>query len=248
MKELQQNHDKQNGVYISAKAELFSKSNKMTDELDALANDRLDKLCEVMAGIPGADIEAAASYVETVDLFVSFFDDVVLECAELTGRRAEIEYSIIELCKKALEKPTKDGARNSKDEHVTARFIDCMVSNSKDMAAALLDDTNPLRLGLTLYVDICEKSPEVVNAQALDYLKTEAEVRKNLIKGNDQAAFTSLEKLLASPVDSPEKYLLTSMNSFYHGFEKDARIALEIGLKNYPGNERLLSAKGALGR
>jgi hypothetical protein len=191
-------------------------------------------------------------YVETVDTFVSFFDDVVYECVVLTNRRGEIESAIIELCKKALEKPTADGKRDTKNEHVTAKLVDCLNSApsadiSKEITAVMLDETNPLRLGLTFYFDFCKKNHLITDTVSLNYLKTETEVREGLILGNDHKSYDGLEKLLASPIDCPEKYLLISLNSFYHGFDKDAVNALDIGLAKYPGNERLLSAKSALG-
>jgi hypothetical protein len=251
MNELQKNHDRQNTDYVSAKAELFQRKPKETAELDALANDRLDKLCEVISQISDAQAEAAP-YVETLDLFVSFFDDVILECAELTDRREEIEEKIIALCKKALTKPTAASKRDPQNEHVTAKVIDCMNTQptaeiSQLMAMSVLDNTNPLRLGFFAYKNFCEQNPDLAAEKALDYMNTEAAVRTGLIKGNDQLAYDALEKLLKLPFDCPEKYLLASLNSFYHGFDKDARRALEIGLQAFPGNERLLSAKGALG-
>jgi hypothetical protein len=249
MKNLQEAHDKSNEAYTTTKAELFSrKSKKLTDELNSLANDRLNKLNETIAGIS----DFGNSYVEAVDTFVSFFDDVILECAELTSRRAEVEEKIIGLCKNAMEKPTAENKRNEKEEHVTAKIVDCITKEmpppliSATMAAALLDNTNPLRLGLTFYEAFCEKNPLFADTKALYYLKTEAEVRASLIKGDDEQAFAALEKMMASPIECPEKFLLFALNSFYCGLENDAVRALDIGIGKFPGNERLLSAKSAL--
>ncbi|MCL1862708.1 MAG: hypothetical protein FWF78_03980 [Defluviitaleaceae bacterium] len=244
MTNLHESHDKQNEAYMSAKAELFSKKPKdNAAQLNSLANDRLNKLSDVIASVT-----FTGDYVEAIDTCVSFFDDVVLECAELTNRRVEIEHKIIELCKTSLLKATK---RNDKDEHVTAKLIDAINApptqdTSKAIAAAILDNTNPLRLGFTHYAEFCEKNPTIVDMQTFDYIKTEVSVRENLIKGNDNDAFNALEKLLKSQIDTPEKYLLASLNSYYHGFEKDALRALEIGLEKFPDNERLVSAKGVI--
>lgn len=241
---LQQEHDKYNEVYVNAKTELFSSSEATRDEFIAIANTRLDKLNETMAGIS----ETSVSYIEDVDLFASFFDDVVLECAELTNRRAQVEEKIIALCKKALEKPIAENTRNAADEHVTAKLVDCLsvapsAEVGKNMAAALLDETNPLRLGLTYYEKFCKENPSFADSSALEYMELESEVRSNLVTGNVEAVLTALEKLIPHPHDCAEKYLLLSLNSFYHGFEDEAKRALEIGLGKFPENERLLFAK-----
>ena len=142
--------------------------------------------------------------------------------------------------------------RNEKTEHVTAKFIDFLGAEpsseaSREMAAALLDATNPLRLGLTLYVNFCEQNSQFAETESLNYLKTETKVREGLVNGSDTEVLEGLEKLLSSPIDNPEKYLLLSLNSFYHGLENDAANVLQIGLQKFPGNERLNSAKDALG-
>ncbi|MDR0273430.1 MAG: hypothetical protein LBI27_08965 [Clostridiales bacterium] len=243
IEKIYQEHDGDNEVYISAKRELIT-GKEINDGVISAAGERLDKLCKMMEGIDAA----SGDYVEAIDLFVSFFDDVVLECAELTDRRAEIESKIIEHCKKSL---TAAKTRNAKEEHVTATIIDCISAApsakvSKEMAAAVLDETNPLRLGLTLYEDFCNKNSLFTDVNSLDYLKAEAEARRNLIKGDDKAAFDALEKLISLPKETSEKYMLFSMNSFYHGFTDDARKSLEIGLNKFPDNPRLVSAKSAL--
>lgn len=244
---LQKKHDTQNEAYVIAKTERFS-TGIIESEWLALANERVDELLKTMKGLRKID---EADYVEALDLFVSFFDDIVLECVELTGRRAEIEEKIFALCKKVLVKPTDENARKPDDEHVTAKMIDNLAANPSAqtfgaITSAILDDTNPLRLGLSFYVNFCEKNPDLVDADSLNYLNNEAEVRVAFITGDDVAAFTAVEKLLRSPINCPEKYLLLSLNTFYQGLEEDAINALEIGLKAFPGNERLQNAKNAI--
>lgn len=244
MTDLQKTHDKQNEDYIFEKTKIFS-AGQNPGELEALASGRLDKLFAVIDGVD----TTTENYVESLDIFVSFFDDVVLECAELAGRRQETEEKIIALCEKIL--PDKKD-RDTKNEHVTARIIDCTKSRekpeaiAKELTEAILDGTNPLRLGSFIFAYFCAKNPGIIASEVMDYLMTEREVRAHLIKGDDTGAFVALETLLKSPIDTPERYLLVSLNSFYHGFEADAHHALDIGLKKHPGNERLLSAKGAL--
>lgn len=244
MKNLLQEHDKQNEAYVSGKAATFSAgtgANKA--KLASLANDRLNKLSGMIESVS----DDGGDYVETLDTIVSLFDDVVLECAEITGRRDEIEGKIIELCKKIVA----NGKRDPENEHVTAKLIDALGAPpskeiSEKMAAALLDNSNPLRLGLSLYKNFCEKNSALADEASLDYLKTEAQARAGLINDDTAMALSALEKLNVSEINTPEKYLLISLNSFYHGFGADAARAIEIGLENFPGDERLLSAKGAL--
>ncbi|MCL2388530.1 MAG: hypothetical protein FWC89_13430 [Defluviitaleaceae bacterium] len=255
---LQQTQDKHNEIYSSAKAGIFSEEmfvagNPANNEWLNLANTRINQLCETLANISESDIDAAPSYVAAIDVLVSFFDDVILECAELSNRRAEVEGKIIDKCRHAIAQPTENGTRIAAEEHVISRFIDCLnkiedhdITLSVEMAVAMLDDTNPLRLGFTFYEDFCKQYPASADMSALDYLRTEADVRMQLILGNNEAVVAGLDKLLASSFNCPEKYLLTALNSFYHGFQDDAVRALEIGLNFFPNNERLLSAKGAL--
>ncbi|MCL2223409.1 MAG: hypothetical protein FWB96_00405 [Defluviitaleaceae bacterium] len=245
--QLQQEHDKHNEIYMTEKADVFSGVRVKRKKWQTIANERLDKLNEAIADIS----EITGNYVEAVDLFVSFFDDIIIECAIYVSRRAEIEEKIIALCKKALEKPTADNTRNAKDEHVTAMLIDGLnekpsAEASKKMTEALLHDTNPLRLGLTLYMDFCEKNSLFTDVNSLDYLKLEAVVRQSLISDTGKETIPKLEKLLSSPVDCPEKYMLTALNFFFLGFEKDAINALDIGLKKFQGNERLAGAKKSI--
>jgi len=243
--ELQQEHDKQNEKYVTDKAAIFSGLRVSKIKLEANANARLDKLCETMSGIT----DFSVPYVEALDLFVSFFDDVILECVIYASRRAEIEGKIIALCKKALEKPNSDGTRNTDEEHITATLIDCLDKEpadeiSRKMAASLLHDTNPLRLGLTFYSSFCEKNPHLTNAIIVEYLQLETKVRESLVKDTD--AVPPVDKLISSPFDCPEKYLLTALNFFYHGFKDDAINALNIGLSKFPDSQRLSAAKDAL--
>ncbi|MCL2356507.1 MAG: hypothetical protein FWC70_05000 [Defluviitaleaceae bacterium] len=228
MKHLQENHDKQNEAYLTAKAKLFEEGGQPGDFAE-IANARLDKL---------APTDTGGNYLETLDFFVSFFDDVVLECAEITDRREEIETKILSWCAKILPEKSK---RDPENEHVTARIID----GDEKMSDAILHDTNPLRLGFFAFLAYCEKNP--ASPEVLEYLKLERGVRAFLTKGEDAAAFASLEKLLLSPVNCAEKYLLVALCLFYQGFEDDARNSLDVGLKISPNNQRLLSAKDALG-
>ncbi|MCL1845949.1 MAG: hypothetical protein FWF77_08610 [Defluviitaleaceae bacterium] len=235
MTDLQKTHDTHNEQYLDAKSKMFEEAR--TDGLEKLASARLDKLLKEMSGIK---IPAETNYVESLDLFVSFFDDVILECAELTDRREEIETKILTYCAKILP---EEGERDAENEHVTAHIIN-RAKTHEEMKAAILHDTNPLRLGFFVFSEFCEKNEP--NSEVLTYLQTEREVRVLLIKGDDAAAFSAVERLLQSPINSAEKYLLVSLNMFYLGLDDDARNALDIGLRNSPDNERLLSAKAAL--
>ncbi|MCL1877848.1 MAG: hypothetical protein FWF80_03245 [Defluviitaleaceae bacterium] len=244
MKKYLEMHDKGNADYISAKAKLFEEG--QGDKLSSLANDRLGKLDELLDSIK---IPAKANYVEVIDLYVSFFDDVIVECVELAGRRAEFEEKIISRCAGYL--PEKND-RDEENEHVTAKIIDCTKSSdppdkiAKIFADAILHDTNPLRLGSYAFVEFCKQHPTVAPRDVHEYLLNEVEVRTHLITGDDVAAFASIEKLLKSSINCAEKFLLVSLSLFYLGYEDDARNALDVGLRLSPNNERLLSAKGAL--
>jgi len=253
--ELKQNHDSTNEEYISAKFKLVSGVAKPDMEKWAqLADNRIDELNKTLALITDTDIMAMPSYVEVVDLFVSFFDDVILECALLTKRRAEIEKKILDLCKEALGTPTADATRDRDGEHITCSLIDALVfveaplpARASSLTAALMHDTNPLRLGFTLYKIFCDKYPNDINGGALQYLTAEEEVRLSLITSqNDAETADKLDALFKVPINNPERYILMSLYSFYNGFPKDASRALEIGLKAFPGNERLLGAQAGL--
>ncbi|MCL2216565.1 MAG: hypothetical protein FWB91_06035 [Defluviitaleaceae bacterium] len=242
---LQMSHDVQNEVYVSAKANAL--------DLKKIANDRLDEMFKALASVTPKDIDAMPSYVEVVDLFVSFFDDVVIECALLTGRRAETEKNLLNLCKEALGKPSELKTRDSKKEHIVATFIDSLILHEAPLAvraaglsATLIDATNPLRLGLTFYKIFCEKYPGEVDARLLQYFKLEEEARMALVTNNAAIATDKIAKLFELPINEPEKYLLMSLNSFYNGLTDDARRVLDIGLSAFPGNQRLQSAKDAL--
>jgi hypothetical protein len=251
MKELHQMQDKFNEIYATSKAdifteEMFTKGSEANTKWLALAATRIANLNETLSSVTDAEL-SAPSYVETVDILVSLFDDVILECAELTGKRTEIENTLAQLVNKATANATRDAAA----EHVFTQFVDALNSPasgeiSSQMAATLLHDTNPLRLGFSLYEKFCAENPLFTDVAPLDYLKIEATVRRGLITGDNAATLTALEKLLNTNISTPEKYLLASLNSFYNGFEADAIRALEIGLNAFPGNERLTSAKGAL--
>jgi len=243
IQELQQRHDLENEMYTMAKAKLFTEGGGAKAEWKQLANQRLDKLVEMLKSV-----EISGSYVTAIDLFVSFFDDVIVECSVCTSRRADIEKKIIALCKKALK---NQPLRNVTDEHVTAVFIDsanaeASADSSKKMAQMLLDNTNPLRLGLTIYKSFCKKNPDFADKDALAYLEAEEAVRKCLIMGDDTKVVPHMEKMLQSPFDCPEKYLLVALNFFYVGLSADALNSIDIGLTKFPANERLQSARGAI--
>ena len=253
----QQAHDAQNDVYTNTKAGLFNNKGEIDDaKWKAAATERVDKLCRMMADITTEENIVSAPYVQAVDLFVSFFDDTILECATITGRRAEIEGKIVSLCEIALKKPNQENARNDKDEHVTAKLADCLQTMksgaapdealSAKMAAAVLDDTNPLRLGFVAYEEFCKNHPQLADKNALEYVRAETKVRESLINGNHAEAFAAMEKLLTSPFNCAEKYLLAALNAFFHGFNNDAMHALDVGLEKFPNNKRLLSAKEAV--
>ncbi|MCL2050044.1 MAG: hypothetical protein FWG87_15090 [Defluviitaleaceae bacterium] len=244
MQKLHETHDKHNAEYISAKAELF-KTKPSDEALRAVASGRLDQLTEMLGAVEIAD----TGYVQSIDTLVSFFDDIVCECAIATDRRAEIEEKILALCKTALDKSTEK--RDKKNEHVTAALLDSLTlapsaEASAAISAALLDSTNPLRLGLTRYIAFCEQNPNLADPKSLDYLKTEAAIRESLFFGNDKATSAAVERLLTSPIDCPEKYLLVSLTMYYYGYEADAKAVLERGLGIFPKNERLVSAKNSL--
>jgi len=245
--ELQMTHDVQNEVYASARA----KSNE--DVLKKIANERLDELFKAITPITGKAIDDMPSYVEVVDLFVSFFDDVILECALLTGRRAETEKKLLDLCKEALGKPTELKTRDAKEEHIVSTFIDALIlheaplsARASSLATALIDVTNPLRLGLTFYKIFCEKYPNEGDARILQYFKLEEEIRLALLTNNAAEATEKIGKLFEIPISTPERYLLMSLNSFYNGLADDAKRVLELGLNAFPGNKRLQNAKDGL--
>jgi len=243
---LQKEHDAQNDAYIVAKEELFSGDESAQEaKLASLANGRLNVLNISLEGIS----DFSGEFVANLDGLVSLFDDVILECADLTNRRKEIEANIMEMCKRAVDAAEQ---RDEANEHATAKLIDSLLATAskegvEKMESALLDATNPLRLGFTLYEAYCKKNFGLANAESMAYLQNEAAARVALAKGDDSAAFAAIEKLMTSKVDTPEKYLLVSLNSFYHGFEEDAVRALDIGLAKFPENERLSSARNALG-
>ncbi|MCL2839237.1 MAG: hypothetical protein FWE05_00560 [Defluviitaleaceae bacterium] len=246
---MQMSHDVQNEVYVSAKAANESD----TAPLKTAANDRLNELFKVLTPITGEMINAMHSYVEVVDLFVSFFDDVILECALLTDRRAEVEKTLLDLCKEALGKPTEEKARDAKAEHIVATFIDALIiheapldARSRSLAVGLLDNTNPLRLGLTLYKIFCEKYPNNVDKNIYNYFKLEEETRLALITGDTVKATENIGKLFETPINDPEKYLLMSLNSFSNNLIDDAKRVIDIGLKTYPNNKRLQNARDGL--
>jgi len=242
---MQMSHDVQNEVYVSAKAN--------ASDLKPIANVRLDELFNVLVPITPEAIDAMPNYVDVVDLLVSFFDDIILECALITGRRAETEKKLLDLCKEALGKPTELKTRDFKAEHIVSSFIDSLIiheaalqARSKSLTVALADQTNPLRMGLTFYKIFCEKYPNEIDTRVLDYFKLEEEARYALVTSDTAKATESIGKLFESPINDPEKYLLMALHSFNNNLVDDAKRALDIGLNFFPGNKRLANAKDAL--
>ena len=248
-----QEHDEQNAIYQRNKAELFTQPDITNPNWIVLAGDRLDLLVQSLTSFCGEIVSSLSSYVETVDGLVSLFDDVILECSLLLNRREEIEEKILDLVKTAIVAPTLEDGRDRGGEHIVTVLIDGLLMSdvplilrSTTMTAAIIDDTNPLRLGLTYYRIFCEKYPEVADSPALEYLKTEEEAHFLLLSGQNAAAAEAINRLFDSPVKSPEAYLLIALNSFYSGLDKDAIRSLEIGLEAFPGNLRLISARDGL--
>ena len=251
--QLLKEHDAQNAVYQTGRADLPAQPDTSDPKWIALAETRLDALLSSLSSIPNESLLTADPYIDAVDTLVSFFDDVVLECALLVKRREEVEEKLLTLLKLAISKPTDEDRRDRKDEHVVSNFIDGLIMNevplvlrSNSMTAALLDDTNPLRLGLTYYKSFCNKYTDFADKPALSYLETEEEVRFLLLSGQNSQAAELVAKLFESAVKTPEKFLLMALNSFYSGFAEDAVRSLEIGLEAFPGDIRLAGAKEGL--
>jgi len=252
-KHLFDEHDKQNNEYIQFKAGLFSKEPANVEGLPEQAGKRLDGLIKTLNSVTKESIHEAPSYVAVIDTFVSLFDDLILECALITGRRNEVESKLLDLCKEALGGPTAERTRDTQNEHVVSLLIDGLVLHELPIekrgmviGEALINETNPLRMGLTFFEKFSEKYPEYVNKQLMDYLKSEESVRLYLALGKGADATETLTRMYEMPINTSEKLLLIALNSFYGGFNNDAVRAVEIGLKMYPGNERLLNAQRGL--
>ena len=251
IEQLHKEHDSQNEVYLTAKAELFSKGNGEANHKKWLkiAHKRIDTLIEQLAKITPETIAAASSYIESTDCLVSFFDDIILECVMFTDRRKEVEGKILDLVKEALGTPTAERTRDHETEHVVCTLVDALVlqevklsARGATMVTALMHDTNPLRLGFTYYKTFCEKHTRSVDRPALEYLQTEENARTRLMNGELSEAVDEVTKLFSSPYNNPEKFLLLALSSFGSGIVDDAKRTLEIGLNNFPGNDRLQSA------
>ena len=248
--QLQQEHDVANSNYANAKMTLLQEPELNSDKWESLANQRLDTLVSDLCKVTSDDIESYDSYVEVVDCFVSFFDDIVLECALLTNRRKELEEKIINKCKVALTKPTELKTRQTKDEHIVSSLIDS-VSNQSDpivkrlllLVSSLMHETNPLRLGLSFYEDFCEEHPDATDKIVLDYFKTEEDIRFHLTMGNVKDANEALIKLFNMDYKTPEQYILMSLNTLYMNSPEDSKRSLDIGLEKFPESKRLLIAK-----
>jgi len=251
--ELQQGHDSANEVYLTKKLELFESENIDESKWSYIANKRLSSLFEVLAKITPKEMDSMSSYIDVVDLFVSFFDDIVLECALVTDRRAETEKKILDQVKEALGTPTEKNIRDGNKEHIVSSLVDALVFHEADkntrastIESALINETNPLRLGLTFYKIFGDKYPDSICDEMLKYFIKEDEVRIALIKVSVAEASEKLTELFELDVNSSEKYLLMALNSFNAGLVNDAKRALEIGLNSYPLNKRLEDAKFSL--
>lgn len=251
--QLKESHDNQNEAYIAEKSNLFENGEAPRDQWLALANKRIEQLLADIQPISPEEVDAMPDYIEVVDCFVSFFDDVTLECAQLTNRRAEVEKAILGLCQGALGKPTEEKTRNSDEEHVACALIDGIIMHELPLVvraaavkSAMLHDTNPLRLGYTLYESFCVKYPEHADLQTLEYFRCEELLRNQLLSGNPADSAETAARLMAMPINNPERYLLMSMVVFFNGFIDDAARTLELGLNDFPDNERLLKAQEGL--
>jgi len=248
--QLQQEHDIANSNYGNAKMTLLQGPPPHDEKWDILANERLNTLLVELDKVTNEEIESFDSYVEAVDCFVSFFDDIVLECALLTDRRKEIEELIVNKCKVALQKPTEQNTRQPKDEHIASTLIDC-VNNESDpvikrmllLVSSLMHETNPLRLGLTFFERFCEQFPQGADKNVLDYFKTEESIRLHLTKGRVREGNEALIKLFNMDYQTPEQYILMSLNTLYMNSPEDAKRSLEVGLDKFPESKRLLMAK-----
>ena len=252
LQDLRNTHDVQNITYMNEKA--IACENEVNEtKIRELATKRIEQFKQLVAAITADDVTAIPSYVEAVDFLVALFDDIILECALLTGRRGEVEKCLLDLCKEAIAEPTAQNTRDRKDEHVVASLIDGLILSeiplgirASGMTTALLDATNPLRLGLSFFKIFCDKYPEEVNEKAFAYLKLEEEIRVSMLTENNAETANKLTKLFEMPLNNPEKYLLMSLYSFTNGFTDDAKRALELGLATFPENERLTLAKEGL--
>jgi len=248
--QLQQEHDITNANYANEKMTAFNE--QQFEKWEVLANQRLDTLVANLDKQTIEEIDSHGSYVEVVDCFVSFFDDIVLECALVTNRRKEIEEKIINKCKVALNKPTEQKTRQSKDEHIVSSLVDSVTNDSDPLVkrllllvSSLMNETNPLRLGLSFYEDFCEKQPEA-DRNVLEYFKTEEDIRFHLTMGNIKEANDALVKLFSMNYETPEQYILMSLNTLYMNSPDDAKRSLDVGLSKFPESKRLQLAKNDL--
>jgi len=246
-------HDAKNELYIKGKSELFEKGELFGNAWEKLADNRLDELSAALSAITDSDIDSAPNYVEVIDCLVSFFDDVVVECALVTGKRKKAETQILELCQKSLSTTVEADSRDSKNEHAVCALIDGLLINELPLAmrsaaitTAILHETNPLRLGQTFYDIFCEKYPSAADENVSEYLRHENALRTALTSGTPGEAGEHAEKLMNMKINTPEKYLLMSMVMFFNEMSNDAARILDIGLAAFPDNDRLLNAKAGL--
>jgi hypothetical protein len=250
IEQLQQEHDIANSNYANAKLALLQNSEPPEEKWGILMTERLNTLIAELNGVTDEEIESHESYVEAVDCFVSFFDDIVLECVLATNRRKEIEEKIISKCKVALAKPTELKTRNTKDEHIVSSLVDS-INNQSDpvvkrlllLVSSLMHETNPLRLGLSYYEDFCVKEPDAADIIVLDYFKLEENIRIYLTMGRVKEANDALVQLFSMDYKTPEQYILMSLNTLFMNSPRDAERCLVLGLEKFPENKRLLQAK-----
>ena len=250
---LQQEHDKANEEYSLAKNTLLKGPEPHIEPWKYVSNHRINLLVDALSQINPVHIAEAPSYVQAIDCFVSFFDDVVLECALIANRRKEVEEHILNLCKEALAEPTKTRTRNNDDEHVVCTLIDGVLIHEAPIkarygtiSAALTHETNPLRLGYTFYQTFCEKYPEAIEITIFKYLKAEEEVRHFLSLGKFTEANDALARLFSLDYYTPEQFILMSLNTFYSGNSQDVAKSLVLGLEKFPHNRRLIQLKESL--
>ena len=240
-------HNKANADYIAKKSKMGK--NLDVSILTKYANERIELLFGLLSTISEADINKESSYVSVVDFLVSLFDDIVLECALLTGQRAEVEERIIVLCEIAKAKADKENCRDINEEHIVLTLLDGLDMRDDSeiklsvIHAALLHETNPLRLGLCKYKSYIGET----NNEVQEYLFTEERIRMMFLQGDAAQATLEVEKLANMKINTPEKYLFIALNSYYNGFVDDAKKAIRIGLHAFPASERLKIASNELG-
>ena len=246
-----EDHNRFNEDYVNGKLECKDQMGFDTGKLTSHAVKRLDLFKNSLANIPESELSSGA-YVEVTDNIISMFDDIIVECALLNDKRAQVESLIFNLCKTTLleleNKADSASSRKPADEHVSLAFVDPAVNNKPAgekaylYRTALLHDTNPLRLGMTFYEEFCVDNPDFADGVLLDYLRIEQEVRFLLISGRNPKIVDALSALFAHPINTSEKYLLMALNCLNFEQEKDAARTIEIGLNTFGNSVRLKMA------